>query len=46
MLAAALRPSADFLQARGLSVSLSWLLVYLGLHIVQRQDFTLPGRDD
>ena len=34
MLAAALRPSADFLKARGLSVSLSWLLVYLGLFLV------------
>ncbi len=34
MLAAALRPSADFLQARGLSVSLSWLLIYLGLFLV------------
>ncbi len=31
MLAAALRPSADFLKSRGLPVSLSWLLVYLGL---------------
>ncbi len=31
MVAAALRPSADFLHARGLPVSLSWLLVYLGL---------------
>ncbi len=31
MLAAALRPSADFLHARGLPVSASWLLVYLGL---------------
>lgn len=34
MLASALRPSADFLKARGLSVSLSWLLVYLGLFLV------------
>jgi len=33
MLAAALRPSADFLHARGLPVSLSWLLVYLGLFV-------------
>ena len=31
MVAAALRPSADFLHSRGLPVSLSWLLVYLGL---------------
>lgn len=34
MLAAALRPSADYLTARGLSVSLSWLLVYLGLFLI------------
>ena len=34
MLAAALRPSADYLTSRGLSVSLSWLLVYLGLFLV------------
>ena len=34
MLAAALRPSADHLIARGLPVSLSWLLVYLGLFLV------------
>ena len=31
MLASALRPTADSLTARGLPVSLSWLLVYLGL---------------
>ena len=37
MLAAALRPSADYLTSRGLPVSLAWLLVYLGLHIVQRE---------
>lgn len=34
MLAAALRPSADFLTSRGLPVSLSWLLVYLGLFLI------------
>ena len=34
MLAAALRPSADYLTSRGLSVSLSWLLVYLGLFLI------------
>lgn len=45
MLAAALRPSADFLKARGLSVSLSWLLVYLGLFaLVGLALFLLGGR--
>ena len=34
MLAAALRPSADHLIARGLPVSLAWLLVYLGLFLI------------
>jgi len=31
MVAAALRPSAEFLMARGVRESLAWLLVYLGL---------------
>ena len=45
MLAAALRPSADWLVERGLPVSLSWLLVYLGLFAaVGLALFLLGGR--
>jgi predicted PurR-regulated permease PerM len=45
MLAAALRPSADYLKDRGLPASLSWLLVYLGLLVlVGLALFLLGGR--
>ena len=45
MLAAALRPSADWLVERRLPVSLSWLLVYLGLFAaVGLALFLLGGR--
>ena len=45
MLAAALRPSADYLTSRGLPVSLAWLLVYLGLFVaVGLALFLLGGR--
>ncbi len=45
MLASALRPTADSLTARGLPVSLSWLLVYLGLlALVGLSLFLLGGR--
>lgn len=45
MLAAALRPTADYLTGRGLPVSLSWLLVYVGLlGLVGLALFFLGGR--
>ena len=43
MLAAVLRPSAEFLKSRGLPVSLSWLLVYLGLFAVVGLSIYLLG---
>ena len=45
MLASALRPSVDYLRGRGLPLSLSWLLVYLGLFaLVGLALFLLGGR--
>jgi predicted PurR-regulated permease PerM len=45
MLAAALRPTAEYLIARKLPVSLSWLMVYLGLFLlVGLSLFLLGGR--
>jgi predicted PurR-regulated permease PerM len=45
MLAAALRPSADYLKERGVPASLSWLLIYVGLlGLVGLALFLLGGR--